>query len=400
MRISYQLVKAFAAAALLAGGASTLGAQTLFPLQQAEIQANNRNLKASLSENEAQRTENMTGLNLANPEVSVSYMWGQPSDVPNKTNVEVSQSFDFATLSGAKKRVATANNAVASAQLEVERQALALEAENLLINYLYQRHLCQELERQLSLLDSLNVYAGKGLQKGSITRLDYNKLELERMSMQNTLAQARSECESLSRDLYALNGGESFPLPENWPAATLPESFDNWVKLNQEANPEMKVLALDVKRNADEVTLRKREGLPEFSLGYVNELVKEGNYHGVALGFSLPLWGNSGRVKSARSMETASRLRLQSAGDDFVTRKRADYERAKLLSETLNNYKTMYQRIQDENMAYLDKALKAGTINMLDYVTEQEDFFEHSLKYLEVLRDYQLARATLYSGNL
>lgn len=377
-----------------------MGAQTLFPLQQAEIQANNRNLKASQSENEALRTENMVGLNLANPEVSVSYMWGQPSDVPGKTNVEVSQSFDFATLSGAKKRVASANNAVASAQLEVERQALAFETEKLLINYLYQRHLCQELERQLGLLDSLNVYAGKGLQKGSITRLDYNKLELERMSMQNTLSRARSECESLSRDIYALNAGEILALPENWPAATLPESFDNWVNLIQEANPEMKVLALDVKRNADEVTLRKREGLPEFSLGYVNELVKEDNHHGVALGFSLPLWGNSGRVKSARSMETASRLRLQSAGDDFVIRKRADYERAKLLSETLNNYKTMYQRIQDENMAYLDKALKAGTITILDYVTEQEDFFEHSLKYLEVLRDFQLARATLYSGNL
>lgn len=377
-----------------------MGAQTLFPLQQAEIQANNRNLKASQSENEALRTENMAGLNLANPEVSVSYMWGQPSDVPGKTNVEVSQSFDFATLSGAKKRVASANNAVASAQLEVERQALAFETEKLLINYLYQRHLCQELERQLGLLDSLNVYAGKGLQKGSITRLDYNKLELERMSMQNTLSRARSECESLSRDIYALNAGEILALPENWPAATLPESFDNWVNLIQETNPEMKVLALDVKRNADEVTLRKREGLPEFSLGYVNELVKEDNYHGVALGFSLPLWGNSGRVKSARSMETASRLRLQSAGDDFVIRKRADYERTKLLSETLNNYKTMYQRIQDENMAYLDKALKAGTITILDYVTEQEDFFEHSLKYLEVLRDFQLARATLYSGNL
>lgn len=400
MRISCQLVRVSVALALLSGGAPTLGAQTLFPLQQAEIQANNRNLKASQSENEALRTENMAGLNLANPEVSVSYMWGQPSDVPGKTNVEVSQSFDFATLSGAKKRVASANNAVASAQLEVERQALAFETEKLLINYLYQRHLCQELERQLGLLDSLNVYAGKGLQKGSITRLDYNKLELERMSMQNTLSRARSECESLSRDIYALNAGEILALPENWPAATLPESFDNWVNLIQETNPEMKVLALDVKRNADEVTLRKREGLPEFSLGYVNELVKEDNYHGVALGFSLPLWGNSGRVKSARSMETASRLRLQSAGDDFVIRKRADYERTKLLSETLNNYKTMYQRIQDENMAYLDKALKAGTITILDYVTEQEDFFEHSLKYLEVLRDFQLARATLYSGNL
>ena len=90
--------------------AGIVQAQSLYPFLQTEIQGNNTELQAAAHSCESAKADNMSGLTLANPEVGVSYMLGVPSDVPDKTNIGVSQSFDFPTLSGARKRVAEAES--------------------------------------------------------------------------------------------------------------------------------------------------------------------------------------------------------------------------------------------------------------------------------------------------
>lgn len=396
MRITHSLNTMLLAVAVGGTGVCASG-QSVFPEQQAVLQKNNLNLKAQGAECAATQADNKTGLNLADPEVEVSYMFGQPSDVPNKTNISVTQSFDFATLSGAKRRVAEADNTVVGAQLEVERQAFALTAENALINYVYQVKLCAELEKQLATLRQLQTHAGKGLAKGAITQLDYNKMELSVLTLENSLAEARQEAEALRMELYALNGGSPFGLPETWPAAGLPDSFDTWLKQTEQSNAELRLLQSGIVRSTREVELRKKEGLPEFSVGYTNELVKNSNYHGFAIGFSLPLWSNAGRVKSARGAQTAARLRAESLTEEYAARKRTEYERARMLAETMRRYAEFGKRIDSQNRAHLQKAYDAGTITVLDYLQEQESFFEYAVSSLAAERDYQLARAALYA---
>ena len=38
-----------------------------------------------------------------------------------------------------------------------------------------------------------------------------------------------------------------------------------------------------------------------------------------------------------------------------------------------------------------------GTINVFQFITEQNNFFDYSLKHIEAIREYQLARAALYA---
>lgn len=388
---------------LLAGAlmcAAEAEAQSVFPSQQAAVRSNNLILKAGIAECEATGADNLTGLTLPNPEVSFSYMFGQPSDVPNKTNIEVTQSFDFATLSGAKRRLAEANNAIAAADVQAERQKIALEVENLLINYVYQTRLCAQLEKQLELVSSLDEQVALALKKGNVTMLEYNRVSLEKMAKEIELAEARQEQENLVNQLITLNGGQNLELPADWPDAPLPASFDAWLADACKSNAELQVLALNIERDNKEVELRKKEGLPEFSVGYTNELVKDANYHGFAIGFSLPLWGNRGRVKSAESVRAASQMRLQSAVDEYADRKKSEYNKALMLAETSRNYVKLYTKIEQDNLTYLKKALDKGVINMIEYMSEQEDFFEHAMKCQEAVRDYQLARAALYAETL
>jgi len=78
------------------------------------IVAHNPATLAARSLSAAEQKENMTGLTLADPEVEFSYQWGNPAAVPDKKTLDISQSFDFATLSGGKRRVAEARNEVSA----------------------------------------------------------------------------------------------------------------------------------------------------------------------------------------------------------------------------------------------------------------------------------------------
>lgn len=376
-------------------------AQSVFPAQQSEIARNNPTLHALAVQAEAVQADNMTGLNLPNPELSVSYMFGAPADVPNKTNIGVSQSFDFATLSGAKRRAAKAANQAESASLLTERQTVALEVENALIEYAYQYQLCQELEEQYQALLELQKYTKLALEKGTLTILDANKADLEVLAKSNDLALARVDLEASARELRRLNGGLALTsLPQTWPDAPLPDSFATWVEQASAQSAELTTLRAEVDAAAQQVNLRQKEGLPDFSLGYVNELVKDANYHGAEIGLSLPLWGNHNRVKTARALQTAAALRLDDATEQFQNRKMAEWQRARALRQAADLYGEVYTRTRTQAEEYMEKALKAGKISVLEYITEHDDFFTHATKTLEVQRDYQLARAALYAPTL
>lgn len=116
-------IKTLAVAALvslpLAGGA-----QSLFPHWQTLILGNNPTLISETRTTAASNADALTGLTLADPEVSVSYMFGAPSDVPNKTNIEVTQTFDFPTMSGARRRLAQAQGRVQDATLLARRSPI------------------------------------------------------------------------------------------------------------------------------------------------------------------------------------------------------------------------------------------------------------------------------------
>ena len=69
-----------------------------------EIESNNTTLSAYRNLNEAQKLENKTDIFLENPEVGFNYLWGNPSPMGTRQDFSVSQSFDFPTSYGIKKK--------------------------------------------------------------------------------------------------------------------------------------------------------------------------------------------------------------------------------------------------------------------------------------------------------
>lgn len=387
-------------AGLLMLALQSVCAQSLYTAQLREIEKNNPVLRAAMAGAEAQRADALTGLTLADPEVSVTHLFGVPSEVPDETDIEVDQSFDFATLSGAKRKVAEAQGRVALAGTASSRAELMLQAEKALIEYTFRVQMLKEVQRRHDRLHSMHQAAEKALASGTITQLEYNSIELEALAADNEVALAEIEVQNALMELQVLNGGQPLSVAGEWPEVTMPADFDSWLAQVSLQSPEMMVLEAQVAQSAAEVNLRRKEGLPGFSVGYRSQLVKGDNYHGFAVGVTLPLWSNRGRVKAARALQTAGELELESVASQLRLTKQMQYNRARSLEKASIDLQKLYARIGEKNQAYLQNALEKGVITTLDYLQQQEDFSGHYVKYLEARRDYLLARADLYAETL
>lgn len=377
------------------------GAQSLFPHWQTLILGNNPDLLSETRSTAAANADELTGLTLADPEVNVSYMLGVPSDVPNKTNIEVTQTFDFPTMSGARRRLAKAQGRVQDAALMARRSQLALEVEKALIEYVYASRLTAELEEWDALSARMLAEADTALEAGTMTILEHNGISLQSLAARDELDASRVELASALAALHRLNGGKPMEnLPQDWPDASLPPSLEEWTELAMRVNPELEQAGAALELASREVDLRKKQGLPEFSVGYVNELVKGGNYHGASIGFSLPLWGNRGRVKGAEALRQAAEESLQTTRESFALKAQADWERATMLRQVWERYERAWAEASAMTERHLSTALQKKAISITDWLGARATLKEYALRRLQAAREWQLARAELYAPTL
>ena len=83
----------------------TLHAQDLDGILQS-VEGHNTTLGALRRAADAEKAAARADLTLPDPEVEFGYMWGSPSAIGSRKNFSARQSFDIATLSGARRRAA------------------------------------------------------------------------------------------------------------------------------------------------------------------------------------------------------------------------------------------------------------------------------------------------------
>ena len=127
----------------------SLRAQTNIDDVLKAVEQNNTTLQALRQTADAQKLENRTGLTLPDPEVGFNYLWGSPSGVGNRKDASVSQSFDIATVSGLKGKVAREKNELVEWQYKSDRMNILLEAKQYCLDLIYYNALLEELAIRL-----------------------------------------------------------------------------------------------------------------------------------------------------------------------------------------------------------------------------------------------------------
>ena len=373
----------------LLAGTLTLSAQHFEAVMQ-DIERNNTTLAALQAQTEATRWDSKTGLAPDNPEVEFGYLWGNPADMGNRVDLNVTQSFDFPTTYAYRKKVADSHVSQATANYQAARRDILLQAEKSCINLIYYNIMQREYARHQAVAQAVLDAYQKMYDQGEKSILDLNKAKLDLLSVRRDVENNRIERDAVLAELVRLNGGKPVVLEDTiYPNYILPEDFNHWYAQAESSNSLLKTYEAAIQTSESQVQLSKSLWAPKLSVGYNSERILGTTLQGVGVGVSLPLWQNSRAVKSAQLNAFAQRCAEQDARLTLSNEMKSKYAQAQSLQRLYGEYMEILQGINSE--ALLKRALDEGEIPMVEYIMEKNVYREAVHEAFTTHRDLMLA---------
>ena len=384
-------------AVLLVG--SQLMAQNNIEQVLIAIEQNNTALKTLREEVKAQQLGNRTGIFLSAPEVEFNYLWGNPSEIGNRKDFSISQSFDIATIGGMKSRMAKEQNVLVDLQYKADRQSILLQAKQMCIDLIYYNSLYEELNTRMRHAQAITDAYQEKLKRGDANVLEANKANLNLSTVQGEIARVEVERQTLLNGLKQLNGGiEIFMESNDYQTTPLPDSFEKWYQDAEQKNPMLSYVKQQIEVGKQEVRLNRAMNLPQFSAGFMSENTLGQKYQGVSVGISIPLWSNKNKVKQAKANVRAAEMRQLETKQYFYNQLQSLFLRAEGFWRTAIGYRQSLSSLNSTDL--LSKALQAGEISLLDYMVEIGLYYETVNQTLAAERDFEKAKAELYAVEL
>lgn len=374
-----------------------------------EIEKNSTTLSALREQMVAQKLSNRTGINLPNPEVEFNYLWGSPSPIGSRTDISVTQSFDFPTAYGHRNKLSKLENTNVDILYKSERINLLLQAKQVCIELVYYNALAKEYATRLTNAERIAETFRTRFDKGDANIIENNKAQLNLTTVRNEMKRIEIERASLLSELQMLNGGKSIANYEttfdatqlqntDYPVEVLPKDFASWYDAAESKSPVLQYVKGQIEIGQQQVKLNNALGLPKLTAGYMSEKVVGEKFQGITLGVSIPLWENKNRVKQAKAQVRAAETTLEDTKVQFYNRLQNLFMKSSALQENALKYRNALSSYSND--ALLKKALDAGEISLLDYLLEIEYYYDAMNKVLEAERDFNLSLAELSAVEL
>ena len=352
------------------------------------VEQHNTTLIALRHETEAAKVGNHTNLNLPNPEVEFGYLWGSPSSIGHRKDVSAVQSFDFATVTGAKRRLARQQDALADWQYKESRMQLLLEAHHLCLDAIYYNAMCKELMQRKQYAEEITSAQQKRLEQGDINRIEYNQVKLDLAAVCAELMRCNTERAAVMAELQRLNGGEPLLIEAtDYPAVAIANDFEAWYAEAEQKSPALAYVKQQIDVANRELAVRRADGLPTVSLGFMGEYVSGENYQGVKVGMSIPLWANKNRVRQAKAEVEAAKARQTDARQQFYSRLHNLFVQQRGLRQVVQSYQEALRAT--DNTSWLKKALDAGSISTMDYLLGARMYYDAVNQKMDACRAWQ-----------
>lgn len=357
------------------------------------IVKNNASLNSQRTELRAGRNDAADANSLDNPEIGFSRVWGYRG-VGNKWDFSVSQSFDwpglYRTRSKATDAVLTAGEmALAASELD-----LAMQAKGLLLELVSVRKCLNIDSIMLKNIAEMQTAADKAFDSGYITILDKRKLQIQRYSMENEIADHLSRAAEITAELQGMCPNTRLTIDEidAYPIEPL-LSKEDYLEQVAALDPLLHSARLTCDSESLLAKAAAQSRLPSFSVGFQHVYELGDSFNGFSLGMSLPLFQN-------RKARSTALLRRETASAT------AEAELRQRQEEISGKYKSMeawrrdienYNRVFGDNayLTLLKKALDGGEISIIEYLNETNYFHETTRVYIKAEYNYNTSLAWL-----
>lgn len=347
----------------------------LYPI----VEANNYQLNILKQEVKASSLENRSTINLPDPQVNLSYMWGDENAPSDKRMLSVSQDFDLTTISGARRRLAKSKEASSEAYYRVEKQAIL---EKFSQNCIKWRYLTKQIEQRnttATILSQLAESNQKRYASGELNILEFNKFQFSIAEFNTQIRLLELERENLYQQLCYSNGGILIDTTLlQYDFTPMPVDFATWLDSILVYIPEMRYYQQNKEVSSREEKLAQLSWLPHLSAGYQSEITDIEAMRGGTIGVSLPLWANKNKVQSQRANSKIADLRYDEAQFRIKSELSMLYEQIVAMEVLLSEYQKSihsFSVLEQEEKAY-----RLGALSALDYL-------ESTMRYIALYDD-------------
>jgi outer membrane protein, heavy metal efflux system len=356
------------------------------------VEEHNPSLKVAREVLNASQLESRTGLAPGDPSVELGYMNGTPEDIGNKVNVRVAQEFEFPTVYLHRSKAGRLKAEGAKLRYEAARQEVLVRAVKLRTMRVYLNRLEQMLGDRLKRAEELLLHYEQMTEAGETGQLSLSQVNMLAVSLRTELVQVESDLQENREAMLEISGGVVAEVEdEQFPEWELPGREELFEAYGQ--GPEMQYFEQERLLRERQSKVAVGEALPKFAAGYYSEILMGEGFRGVFVGFSVPLWENSNKVKHARAevaVAEAEVYRYQGVQQMELEQQMIRRERLERQVEELSG---ALSRVDDE--ALLTASLQAGEISLSEYLYGTEMYFRNKQKLLEYERDLQLVEAEL-----
>ncbi|MDE5687627.1 MAG: TolC family protein [Paramuribaculum sp.] len=331
---------------------------------------------------------------LAPLEAEFGYLWGE-GETGNKWNLSISQSFDWPGVYSARSKSIKATERVLK---EASRGALLsqmLEIKQAMIDIVAAGKNMAVSQMLNDTINKLYDVASKGVEQGEVTRLDLNKIAIERISVARQLnADKRAYAAAVSslESICGSDAGEIIGGLNEFPDEHI-LAEEHYERLMNEANPTLSEKRANILAAKATATTEQRLNYPGFNLGYSYENEGAERWHGVTAGISIPLFTSKGKAKAAKLRVAAAESEAIQTMISEVAALKAERAQAVSLYDEVTKYETALNGT--DNIALLQKALAGGQMSVLDYLQELTYFISARRDYIDLRYQYALALARL-----
>lgn len=347
---------------------------------------------------EAKKAEARTGITPPDPFVNFGFMPGNTEEIGTKRTWSVTQSFSFPTKYILRNKLSRSSIALAEKEFNLGVLNTMLNAKLLLYEFIYNLKTLELLSARKEVYDKLKSGWGTMLASGEATVLEYNKIILELSSMNLRINRVETNISILKEKLRYISGNNiELPSISNYLPSELPD-YERLITEKSEIHPAFLLPESEYQVSLQEVRLSRAGSLPEFQAGVASEIIPGETYTGPVAGFTIPLWSNSNKIKTAVFMAEHSAASRDATLLELRTTVRGEFENMTALRKSISEIKEIIE--SGRNKEYLEKALAAGEISLTDFFIFLETSFRAEDRLCELEYEYNKSLALLYDHDL
>lgn len=364
-----------------------------------EIQANNKELKASEQWVQVQKLESKTDNNLPDPTFSYAHMWGKENSDATISELSISQSFDFPTLYASRNKLNRLKGGAFDSQAEITRRNLLLQAKEICLDIILLRQQKEILDERLSNAQQLARMYAQRLEAGDANIIETNKINLELLNVKTETAMNEASLQNKLKELSTLNGNEPllFDATE-YPVVIFPADFEQLKAEVLATDAELQAIHQETAVANQQSIVNRSQWLPKMELGYRRNTESGDPFNGFIVGFSVPLFENKNKVKAAKIQKLNLNFQKENTSLQIESELEQLYTQAQTLLGSMQEYEETFQAQSD--LSLLKQALTGGQISMIEYFVEVSVVYQSRLNYLQLQNQYQKVVANIYKNNL